>query len=634
MTIEARRIQHGVSAIALALALILIAAVPIARADTIYPDNVITGSHFTTGLAHPPGGSAWTAFSNKCTLLLGLIPSEEPITCNTNTTHAAGVGTPPGSLQQGYSPPANGLAPLLFSATATARSSPFTIGPNVAGATGKTTFQFDRRADVRALLNLDSFALYTFTLVDTTAGGARQELFRERLDDRDNDFQGWLNEGLPNAVPGHTYYIELSTIFQTAILSVALQETVAQFDNVRLRVEDGTPGFREPTVVTLPATDITPASATLNGTVNARGLPATFLYRYGTAADALTSSTGAAGAGSLLTSVSRPRGITGLTACTQYYFRIEATNERGTSAGSTRSFKTDCKPAATTLPVTGIGATAATLNSAVNPNGPETTYYYEYGTVASGAFGARVPAAGSELTLAAGRSDVLPNSYPVDGLTPETNYQVRVVATNAIGATTGNVVQFKTAGTGAQGPPGGQGPQGGPGIPGVPGAPGTPGAPGAPGAPGPAGPPGPAPNVASSILDLVSGDKRAMIRIDAKTISVPLKGRNKGVVRARIFCRRIAVRTCSGTLKVRTVQKINPAGFGFPARPVRRVTFATGPVQLDIGKIGFAILTFNEQRRSLLQRINRARSQVIVSVIDADNNRQNVRKDVTVRKKQ
>ena len=111
------------------------------------------------------------------------------------------------------------------------------------------------------------------------------------------------------------------------------------------------------------------------------------------------------------------------------------------------------------------------------------------------------------------------------------------------------------------------------------------------------------------------------------------KGRNKGVVRVRIFCRRIAVRTCSGTLKVRTVQKINPAGFGFPARPVRRVTFATAPVQLDIGKIGFAILTFNEQRRSLLQRISRARSQVIVSVIDADNNRQNVRKDVTVTKK-
>jgi uncharacterized protein (DUF2236 family) len=53
-------------------------------------------------------------------------------------------------------------------------------------------------------------------------------------------------------------------------------------------------------------------------------------------------------------------------------------------------------------------------------------------------------------------------------------------------------------------------------------------------------------------------------------------------------------------------------------------------VQLDVRKIGFAILEFPTQRMSLLERIGRARSEVIVSVIDADNNRQNVRKVVTV----
>ena len=238
MTIEARRIQRGVGATLLALALILIAAVPIARADTIYPDNVITGSHFTTGLAHPPSGSAWTAFENKCTLLLGLIPVNDPVTCNADTTHAAGIGTPPGSMQQGYQPPADGLHPLLFSATTIARSSNFDIGPNINGATGTTTFQFDRRADVQALLNLESYAIYTFTLVDVTNGGTRQELFKERLDDSDNVFQGWLNEGLPPVVPGHQYYIEVETVFQTAILTAALQKTIVNFDNIRLRVED------------------------------------------------------------------------------------------------------------------------------------------------------------------------------------------------------------------------------------------------------------------------------------------------------------------------------------------------------------------------------------------------------------
>jgi hypothetical protein len=101
-------------------------------------------------------------------------------------------------------------------------------------------------------------------------------------------------------------------------------------------------------------------------------------------------------------------------------------------------------------------------------------------------------------------------------------------------------------------------------------------------------------------------------------------------VRVRIYCRSIAVRTCSGNMKVRTLEKINPAGFGFPARPERRVTWETTPVQLDVRKVGFAILTFPTQRLSLLQRIGRAGSEAIVSVIDADNNRQNVRKAVTV----
>ena len=60
------------------------------------------------------------------------------------------------------------------------------------------------------------------------------------------------------------------------------------------------------------------------------------------------------------------------------------------------------------------------------------------------------------------------------------------------------------------------------------------------------------------------------------------------------------------------------------------MTFATDSVQLDKTKVGFAILNFNAQRRSVLRRSGSVRSTVIVSVIDANNNRQNVRKTVTV----
>jgi hypothetical protein len=46
--------------------------------------------------------------------------------------------------------------------------------------------------------------------------------------------------------------------------------------------------------------------------------------------------------------------------------------------------------------------------------------------------------------------------------------------------------------------------------------------------------------------------------------------------------------------------------------------------------IGFAILNFNAQRRAVLKRLGSVKSTVIVSVTDADNNPQNVRRDVTV----
>ena len=119
-----------------------------------------------------------------------------------------------------------------------------------------------------------------------------------------------------------------------------------------------------------------------------------------------------------------------------------------------------------------------------------------------------------------------------------------------------------------------------------------------------------------------------MIRIDATRLRVPMKGRDIGRVRVQIFCRPIAVRTCSGNMKVRSINKINPASVG--TRPARRVTFATDAVQLDVRKIGFGILNFNAQRRAVIRRQRSIRATVIVSVIDANNNRQNVRRNVTI----
>lgn len=633
MTNEARRAFRGVSGALLALTLVLLATVPVAQADTIYPDNVITGSDFTNGL-HSSGGSAFAATSNKCTLLVGLIPSEEPVTCNADTTADAGIGTPPGSLRQSYEPAADGLSPLLFNATTIATSSPFTIGPNAPGASGKTTFQFDRRADVQAILDGDSRATYTWTLVDETAGGARSELFTEVLNDSDNVFQGQLNDQMPPVVPGHTYHLEISTLFDTAILSVALQKTIVNFDNIRLRVVDGTPNFGQPGAITDPADNIvadpspaTTVGATLHGRTNARGLDSTYVFSYGTqATGTLTNTIGPFSAGNGTTFQSRSRAITGLTSCTRYYFEIVATNSQGSTNGGRLPLDTACKPDATTLvPMT--SPDAATFNSRINPRSLDTTYYYEYGTVASGAFGDRIPLPGDELTIPAGANAIAPNSYPVGGLTKQTLYQVRVVATNSSGTTTGNTLQFTTPGTGDTGAPGT------PGTNGENGAQGPAGTAGSSGPPGPAGPKGAtgAAGTAGKVLNINNGDPRALIRIYGQSIIVPSRGRNIGRVRVKIFCRTIAVLTCSGAVKVRSLNPIRPQSFGFPAKAKRRVTFATDAVQLDVRKVGYAILDFNAQRRSVLKRERSVRSTVIVTVIDAANNRQNVRAVLPVR---
>ena len=96
----------------------------------------------------------------------------------------------------------------------------------------------------------------------------------------------------------------------------------------------------------------------------------------------------------------------------------------------------------------------------------------------------------------------------------------------------------RTAGpTGATGP---QGPAGNTGATGAPGATGRARRTRSPGARGPA---GPQPSISSEILNLVSGDPRALIRIDATRITVPRRGRNIGRVRVKIFCRGIAVQT-------------------------------------------------------------------------------------------
>ena len=99
-----------------------------------------------------------------------------------------------------------------------------------------------------------------------------------------------------------------------------------------------------PEVVTLPATNITWTSATLNGTVNPLGNATDYYFRYGTNFMALTDSTEPVSAGSGSNPVDVGTDILDLQPEEHYYFRIIATNSTGTSTGNTLSFNTGSLP--------------------------------------------------------------------------------------------------------------------------------------------------------------------------------------------------------------------------------------------------------------------------------------------------
>ena len=132
--------------------------------------------------------------------------------------------------------------------------------------------------------------------------------------------------------------------------------------------------------------------------------------------------------------------LTGLSPGRTYYFRLVASNAAGTGTGATVSFATlaAAPPAVTTGTASNLLTTTATLNGTVDPNGSDTTYYFEYGTTM--AYGKRTPTedAGSSTTA----TQV---SAQVGGLKADTAYLFRLVASNGSGTATGLGQVMKTS---------------------------------------------------------------------------------------------------------------------------------------------------------------------------------------------
>ncbi len=198
---------------------------------------------------------------------------------------------------------------------------------------------------------------------------------------------------------------------------------------------------------TLPATNITQTTATINGDLNTNGEVVETYVVWG-----LDVSYGNYGIPTgynqsqpkvrSLTLVPINAPITGLTPNTLYHYQLlgfPLTSSQAILYGADMTFTTlPLAPAVVTTAATAITTSGATLNGTVNPNGGTGSVTIEYGlTTAYGNSLAATP--GSVTGIVATNVSGL-----ISGLTPYTTYHYRVVSTNSGGTTHGNDMTFVT----------------------------------------------------------------------------------------------------------------------------------------------------------------------------------------------
>jgi hypothetical protein len=195
---------------------------------------------------------------------------------------------------------------------------------------------------------------------------------------------------------------------------------------------------------TLPAGDLTPQSATLNGTVDPEGQATSFYFEWGPTTgygQVTAAAPGApAGSGTGSTPVSAP--IEGLETYSGYHYRLVATNGIGTTYGSDESFTTSPPqlPGISGTESAGVTATSASLSGQVDPGFGLTVYRFEYGRTTR--YESRTAMEGPLESDGA----MHPVAATLTGLAPGTVYHYRLVAFNFSGASDGPDRTFTTPG--------------------------------------------------------------------------------------------------------------------------------------------------------------------------------------------
>jgi DNA-binding beta-propeller fold protein YncE len=132
--------------------------------------------------------------------------------------------------------------------------------------------------------------------------------------------------------------------------------------------------------------------------------------------------------------------LSGLTTETPYHYRVVVSNANGTRKGPDQVYLPHAVAGLTTDAASSVDRNSATLNASFNGNGEDTHYYFEWGTDSSYGNTTAAPP-GTDAGSPSGPHGL---SSGLTGLTVETTYHYRIVASNAVGTSYGGDQSFTT----------------------------------------------------------------------------------------------------------------------------------------------------------------------------------------------
>ncbi len=134
--------------------------------------------------------------------------------------------------------------------------------------------------------------------------------------------------------------------------------------------------------------------------------------------------------------------ITGLMPQTVIHYRVIVGNSNGSRKGPDQTYLPQAVAALTTDAPTQIEPASATLNGSYVGTNEDTRFFYEWGTSTSyGQVSSAPPGADAGAASGPDRTGL---PYDLNGLTPETTYHYRIIASNSVGTSTGHDQHFIT----------------------------------------------------------------------------------------------------------------------------------------------------------------------------------------------